>query len=145
MLSDLHYGQTALRGSQRNCLLLCGESNEQLYITDICCKCFVACKGKESVLCFSFFSFLFLSVALLSDTLCHACCFVFLAAEAAINQKTQSILDIKMDCGLTMRLSLFCHAFMSLRLGLYVKYTFVYRFLLFLTSELTKEDSCCAL
>lgn len=87
----------------------------------------------------------FLWLIFLSETLCHACCFVFLAAEAAINQKPQSILDIKMVCGLTMRLSLFCRAFMSLRLGLYVKYTFVSRFLLFLTSELTKEDSCCAL
>lgn len=90
-------------------------------------------------------SCVFLLLFFLSETLCHACCFVFLAAEAAINQKTQSILDIKMVCGLTMRLSLFCRAFMSLRLGLYVKYTFVSRFLLFLTSELTKEDSCCAL
>ncbi len=50
-----------------------------------------------------------------------------------------------MVCGLTIRSGLFCGAFMSPRLGPYVKYTFESWFLLFLTVELTKEDSCCAL
>lgn len=48
-------------------------------------------------------------------------------------------------CWLTMRPGLFFSAFMSPRLGPYVKYTFESWFLLFLTVELTKEDSCCAL
>lgn len=44
-----------------------------------------------------------------------------------------------------MRPCSFCSAFKSPRLGPYVKYTFESWFILFLTLELTKEDSRCAL
>ena len=137
MLSDLHRGRTGLPSSKSCCFSLCEIERTIIYTTVI--YSIKLCGLQRRRQCFVVF--------------CHSCCVrLYVAALCSLLQRLQSIrqrknciLNIKMVLWLTMRPGLFCAAFMSSRLGPYVKYTYESWFLLFLTSELTKEDSCCAM